>query len=624
MPPTPSEGALRAYFTFYYIAVLAMIAMFWRFAEIESLSAVVLTGVASASYAALFALPPLGLTGLAGWLLRKAGIRSFWRWSIVYLTAWMSSTLVLLILYADYRLYELYEYHFNGFVWNLITTPGGVAALGATDATMATAAFHAVLFFVGTAVVLWAAHRATPFHNLVSRRLVRIVAGILMASFVSQEGIYAYSIHTGQEDYLEAVDVVPLHLHTSATGVFNRLGVKRTALTNLRVAGGEVDYPAKNLASRPLETYPNIIMLVGESFRWDLLDPEITPNLWKFSNESLRFDRHYSGGNRTRMGLFSMFYGIHAPYWYSFERQRVAPAFMNFLREKDYQLALHTSQSFNYPELRHTVFSGVPEKDMQELQSGEPWKRDSQNISDLIGKLERRDPKRPFYGFMFFESTHAPYTFPEEAVVRRDYQKEMNYVGMDLQRDIESIRARYINAAHHVDREAGRLIDHLRQKGMLENTIVLFTGDHGEEFMEKGHWGHGHNKVFPEEQIRVPLVLWMPGQKPGAVTHRTSHLQIAPTLLERLGVTQNSRTYSSADNLFSQLPYFVSGNYDYMTVFDSDHKITFPFTGSDFFRYAVHDSNDRPLTREARTRVIEQHQARIDEALGESRRFIRR
>ncbi|MDO9598865.1 MAG: sulfatase, partial [Azoarcus sp.] len=345
--------------------------------------------------------------------------------------------------------------------------------------------------------------------------------------------------------------------------------------------------------------------------------------LWAFSTQALRFEHHYSGGNRTRMGLFSMFYGLYAPYWYSFEHQRVAPALMNFLHDKNYQLALHTSQSFDYPELRHTVFAGIPEQYMQELQTGEPWKRDVQNISDIIGKLDRRDQGRPFYGFMFFESTHAPYTFPETAAIRPDYEPDLNYVRMNLQDNIDGIHARYINAAHHVDQEVGRLLDYLKQHDMLDNTIVMFTGDHGEEFMEKGHWGHGHNRTFPEEQIRVPLVLWMPGHKPEVIHERTSHLQISPTLLEELGVTQAASTYSSASNLFTPLPYLVASGYDYMTVFDDQHKITFPFTGSDFFRYMANDSNDHPLGREARKEVVARYQGRIDEVVIESQRFVR-
>jgi membrane-anchored protein YejM (alkaline phosphatase superfamily) len=617
------QNILNAYFALLYASAFAMMSMFWNFVSPDSLGLKLYIGATTAGYAALYVLLPMTLTTLLMWLVRPGPTAAGWRRSLVYASAYLGGTLVLISLYADYRLYELYEYHFNGFVWNLITTPGGVTALGATDSTILAITTQVALFFIGTAAVLWLLHRHLHTGRLVSRRVMLAAAASLLLVLASEEAVYAYSTHTGQEDFLQAAEVVPFHLHTSATTVFKRLGVKRSALTNLRIAGGEVNYPSKDLQSVLLKNPPNIIMLVGESFRWDLLDPEITPNLWKLSTESQRFEQHYSGGNRTRMGLFSMFYGIYAPYWYSFERQRIPPALMEFIRGRNYQLALHTSQSFDYPELRHTLFAGISEQYMQELKTGEPWQRDRQNISDIITKLEKRDRQRPIYSFMFFESTHAPYTFPEESVIRPDYQKDLNYINMNLKDNVGQIHARYINAAHHIDREVGRLLEYLQESDMRDDTIILFTGDHGEEFMEKGHWGHGHSRSFPEEQIRVPLILHVPGQKAEVVSHRTSHLQIAPTLLKELGVRQDSLTYSSSPPLSSASPYFVAGEYNYMSIIDGHYKITFPFTGSDFFRYTVHDENDHPVSREISKQVVEQNQTRIDEVLKESTRFVR-
>lgn len=629
MPNRPNQRINRplrvigSFFLMTYCATFALMALFWHFAAANTPTVKLYVVAASAAYAALYVLVPFALTfllaGLTGFLRQPEG----WRLKVVFATAWLGASFLLLAIYADYRLYDLYEYHFNGFVWNLITTPGGIDALGASSATMLTVAWQVVVLFVAIACGMWLLHRFLPAHpSLSSRKLV--AAGILlMIVLAGEEMVFAYSTHTGQEELLQASEAIPFHMHTSATGLFKRLGVKRTALSNLRIASGEVAYPSHRLQATALSHYPNIIMLVGESFRWDLLGPDITPNLWQLANSSTRFENHYSGGNRTRMGLFSMFYGIYAPYWYSFERQRVAPALMEFLKEKDYQFALHTSQSFDYPELRHTLFTGIPEQYLQEIKNGDPWRRDMQNITDIISKLQHRDRHRPFFGFMFFESTHAPYTFPDDAVIRPDYQKDFDYINLNLQQDIEPVHARYINAAHLVDREIGRLLDHLRQNGMLDDTIILFTGDHGEEFMEKGHWGHGHSRAFPEEQIRVPLVLHLPGGQPAVVQRRTSHLQIAPLLLAQLGVTQTPHSFSSAGPIDADPAYLVAGEYDYMTLFDERYKITFPYTGSDFFRYTVHDAADHPVTRETARQVVQEYQAKIDEVVRESQRFVR-
>ena len=620
------QPVIRRFHAALYCAIFAMLMMFWPLVDFNNMSARAFALAATASYSALYLLPVI----VINWLLERLRVSDTrehaWRMWLRYAVAMLAGSAVLLAIYADYRLYQLYQYHFNGFVWNLLTTPGGIAALGATSATERTVALQVALLVAAVGISIGALHVASRGRYHPKRGMAMFMTG-MMFLLVGEEFTYAYSTYTAQEALLESVDVIPFHIRSSGSKVMKALGVEHTAMKELRLAGGTVDYPGGNLPARTSGQMPNVVMLVAESFRWDLLTPEITPNLWRLSQRGLRFENHYSGGNRTRMGLFSMFYGVYAPYWYSFERQRVAPALMNFVREHDYQLAAHTSQSFNYPELRNTVFSGVPEENLREIMTGEPWRRDIQNIDELIGKLDTRDTRRPFYDFMFFESTHASYYFPEDEALRRDYVRDLDYIKMDLASNIDGIHARYINAAHHIDKQVGRLLENLESRGLMDKTVIMFTGDHGEEFMEKGRWGHGHGNTFPEEQIRVPLVLWLPGQaarQGRVIQHRTSHLQIAPTLLEFLGVTAPSRSYSSADPLFTPMKNFVLGEYDFMAVMDGEHKITFPFTGADFFRYRVSDANDHPVERAESLRVIKEKQAMLDAAIEESARFLKR
>lgn len=68
----------------------------------------------------------------------------------------------------------------------------------------------------------------------------------------------------------------------------------------------------------------------------------------------------------------------------------------------------------------------------------------------------------------------------------------------------------------------------------MEDTIVIVTGDHGEEFMEKGRWGH--RSTFSQEQIQVPLIIWIPESGKGDHSFMTSHIDIVPTIAPYLGV----------------------------------------------------------------------------------------
>lgn len=615
-----TENLLPRYLGLLYLVLFVMMARFWFLLELDGFQGWAFAVMATAAYAGLYLLPVLLIGLLALLLIPKAWP---WRMAVVGVLLAIAGTAVMLAVYGDYQLYVLYEYHFNGFVWNLLTTPGGIAALGATAETERTVALIVVGLFVSNLGLVYLLHRYRERIPCLPSRKVLVVGLGLFGLLAGEELVYAYSIYTGSEPLIEAANVIPFHLRSEAKGLFGKLGVQRRFSQQLRLAGGQVDYPGALGEIKGKLNGKNVIVLVAESFRWDLLTPEITPNLWRFSQRAKRYENHYSGGNRTRMGLFSMFYGIYAPYWYSFEQQRVAPVLMNKIRESGYQLAIHTSQSFDYPELRHTVFTGVPESQLQEIKQGEPWERDIRNIDDLERKVDQRDPSKPFFGFMFFESTHAPYTFPEKSALRSDYARDMNYLALNLRENIEGIHARYINAAHHVDAQVGRFIEHLERKGMLDNTILLFTGDHGEEFMEKGHWGHGHNNSFPEEQVRVPLILWEPGAKPEVITHRTSHLQIPSTLLRELGIKDSSRNYSSADPLEVEMPYFIFGSYNYMGVFDGKNKITFPFTGRDYFHYGIVDAKDHPVTRTEREAVISEAGVLVESISRESRRFVR-
>jgi arylsulfatase A-like enzyme len=84
------------------------------------------------------------------------------------------------------------------------------------------------------------------------------------------------------------------------------------------------------------------------------------------------------------------------------------------------------------------------------------------------------------------------------------------------------------------DHEFGRLFNMLEKSGILENTWVIFTSDHGELF-ERGYWGHMHEALF-QPVIQVPLIIFEPGQTSRRDIFRTtSAIDLLPTLLHLSG-----------------------------------------------------------------------------------------
>ena len=622
----PLIRSLFIYFLGIYLVILGIVGSSMNGLDGLGLRAGVFAGMAALCYALLYLLPTIALASFSVIILRPWTKPARWKTLACYATACLLGTGSVLFFSADRYLFGLYGYHFNASVWNLITTPGGIDSLGSTPQTKFWAGSCVALLFAINSAALWLLrlHSQRSNFTLPGKAFLSGAFILLTLVFCAEEGVYAYARFTNDEPYLKAASSIPLRLDTTAVKFFKAVGVSRPPMQErIRISQGQIHYPVRPLQVQPLGKYPNIVWLTAESFRWDLLDPEITPNLWKFSKRATTFNQHYSGGNRTRMGMFSMFYGLYAPYWYGFQEQKIRPQIMEQVAANNYQMAVHTSQSFSYPELNDTVFARVPAANLQELQKGPSWQRDHQNISDIGRFIQTRDGKRPFFSFMFFESTHAPYNFPDSAVIREDYLRDVNYLQLNnLTGNIQPLHNRYINAAHHVDAEVGRILDLLEKEHLLDNTIVLFTGDHGEEFMENGHWGHGHNEVFPETQIRVPLVLWIPGQEPRQVNQPTSHNQIPATILPLLGVTSPPLDYSSEEGLFAApRPYRVIGSYDYLALSDTEGKLSFPFTTADYFHYIFSDSSDHVLPVQRQQQLLLDNQQNLDKVTAECNRF---
>ena len=92
---------------------------------------------------------------------------------------------------------------------------------------------------------------------------------------------------------------------------------------------------------------------------------------------------------------------------------------------------------------------------------------------------------------------------------------------------------RYDGEIAHTDRQIGRLLETLRSDGLDERTMVVFTADHGEEFGE--HGGKYHFGLH-EEDVRVPLVIRLPGVEPRDEMAVSQQIDLMPTMLAGLGV----------------------------------------------------------------------------------------
>ena len=554
------------------------------------------------SYSFIYLLPTLLFSKILHrilyWLKRDTSQSTAW---IVLTFACLGTGLTNIIIYGDYTVYNLYNFHLNGFVWNLIMAPGGIESLGGSSSTTMVIGVLFVLILALQFLLLWLLKRflltrlQTP--PLRFRRIYLYLILLMLALSLGERVTYGVSKLQSYTPVLSAGNTFPFYLPMSFQRLAKKLGYKVQQNSKLRVSkGSKLHYPLEPLQIEKPEKLPNIILLVSESWRWDMLDPEISPAAWNFAQQAHQFTHNYSAGNGTRMGVFGLFYGLYAPYWFPILDAQQSPVLMDTIQKLDYQISMYTSAKFTYPEFDRTVLTNLPASSLHEYgKRGLGWERDQKNVGDLLNFIQQRDPLRPFFTFMFFESPHARYYFPAKGVIRKDYLEDFNYATMSLDKDMTLIKNRYINSCHYLDSQFKRIFDYLEKENLLNDTIVILTGDHGEEFMEKGRWGH--NSEFHEEQTRTPLVVWIPGTGSSISNRITSHLDVAPTLLPLLGVTNPPSDYSLGYNLMGnhRRHYTVIGDWSRVAYVGDDFKLVLPFERAGFIQPTVTTMDDEEI-----------------------------
>jgi membrane-anchored protein YejM (alkaline phosphatase superfamily) len=574
-------------------------------------------GLTWIAYSFLYLLPAIALCAPARWLLPQSP-------RLLATIAILATTFCLLFIRADRLIYDLYNFHFNGFVANLLFTPGGVESLGGgTDTYVGIAGI--VLRMLVLQCVLYALSRyaADRFALLRAGRLA-VLAFVLL---LTQSVLFGVSDLRNEGNILLAVKTYPFYQRVTFRNLVLKLGYEFPRKIELSASPvkGNLRYPLQPIVYGKVERPPNIMLLVSESMRWDRLAPDIMPNTWAFAQRAQHFTQHYSSGNGTREGLFGMFYGLYGSYWQSFLHDNRPPLLMQRLQELNYQFDLRTSARFSYPEFNRTLFAGMPKELQQEGLSGViPWQNDLRHTDGLLQFLAHRDPNRPFMSLLFFDATHARYTFPETSIVKRPYLENLNYAELSkesLEPKIDQLLNRYANSAHSIDVQIGRVLTYLEQNGLLENTIVIVTGDHGEEFMERGFWGH--NSSFVEYQTHTPMVVWKPGMAPAKIDRLSNHVDIATTLLQELGAPADAHDYSLGRNLFddSERPFIVVSDWHSIGVRTADMNYRIPYLNSGVNSWEPMTHEDLPYSEEEASRVLAANRSSVLAAIANCSRF---
>jgi hypothetical protein len=307
-----------------------------------------------------------------------------------------------------------------------------------------------------------------------------------------------------------------------------------------------LNYPLKPLSYSKVDALPNIFIFGSDATRNDMVTKEIMPNIFEFSKESLRFQKHYSGGNTTRFGIFSLFYGLNATYWFAFLDEQKGSVLFDALLHQNYNINITNSTDLRWPEFRQTAFAKINDK-IKDGFKGEPWQKDRQSTDYFIKWITEQNTTKPIFSYVFFDAPHGPYSYPQEqAKFLPDNNGVINYMTIK-ETDAPVLLNMYKNANRYVDGLFKELFDALKAKGLYENSIIIVTSDHGEEFFEFGNFGH--NSSFSEAQTNSFLLIKVPGTKPQVINTLTSHLDIVPFIMQRIGVRNAVSDYSNGEDL---------------------------------------------------------------------------
>lgn len=454
-------------------------------------------------------------------------------------------------LLLDIKVYEIYRFHLNGFVWDMVTGAGFSQIFVLDWSIIIKCTLVVLAIALAYAGIFVASRRINQQRELKWKWFI----GVGLMLLVGANGLHAWAAASQHSSILNAAQCYPAHYPLTMTSMLTKMGVTSSSapvsIEGENNEASQLRYPAHPLKSNPT-TKPNVVFIVLDSWNPRTFTPEVCPNISRFAKKSSVFANHFSGSNGTRGGIFSLFYAIPPLYWDDVEMTKTPPVFITELQKQRYSIWSITSATIANPPFNRTVFASVPNVPLC-VEDGEALDRDTRVANQFIKRLSEQKEKRdPFFAFLFFDLPHA-ISLPKGVKKRfTPAWDAANYLALDNDTDPTPFFNLYKSCVYNDDILVGGIIRALEANKMLENTIVVITGDHGQEFNEnkKNYWGHNGN--FSRAQIGVPLIVYIPKGKPQAYHHMTTHFDIVPTILNRaLKVSNPVKDYSLGYDLFN-------------------------------------------------------------------------
>ena len=223
---------------------------------------------------------------------------------------------------------------------------------------------------------------------------------------------------------------------------------------------------------------------------------------------------------------------------------------------------------------------------------------DRLTISEVI-KWIGDENKDPFFVYINLQNSHIPFPVPA------DFEKKFSPAEPDFplyfadfpKDKIGEVKDFYSDSLRYVDAQIGRLLGFLKERGIMDDTIVVVTGDTGQAFYEHGFASHA--SYIYNEVMKVPLIIYDSDSEGGEDPRPTQHIDVPPTLLSMLGLPEHPSfqglDLTTAEPVSDRSRYLMvqTGDTQYGIVKNNYKLIHWPRTG----RIELYDLNRDPGER---------------------------
>ena len=284
---------------------------------------------------------------------------------------------------------------------------------------------------------------------------------------------------------------------------------------------------------------PNIILILVDDLRADHMgiygyERNTTPVLDQFARENVLFARAVSASNWTPVSVASMFTGLYATSHGMIpptHREAVArrlsvrlseecDTLAETLKRGGYQTAAVVTNPWLTTEFGYAQGFDV---DAYVSMTRSPADTVTESATRILAKLQNK--KAPFFLYLHYMDPHKPYkALPSYS---RDFQEPLrnSRYSADVQKDLSL----YDGEIRFTDMKIGELFDELRSRDLYDDALIIVVADHGEQFRERGYYGHGGG-LYAEE-THVPLIM-KNGDSPHIVRETVSNIDIYPTIID--------------------------------------------------------------------------------------------